>query len=205
MPSLSSLQTAFCCFYWGCNWGQRYCFSPILIRKINIPQKINVNKSQYQWAPNNRPCTVRTPPHSFVQCHNLWTLLVVSLMHSQPKGITLKLRRACMIAQCELSRPIKAKGIKQTNKKQRLPLQSFIYEAEIAQSVPWSGDRTDNQEITVKFPGGPTDFSLLYIVQFETDESSPYPLILHKIHFNSILPPKPQFTKTPSGFNTKTS
>jgi hypothetical protein len=54
----------------------------------------------------------------------------------------------------------------------------------------------DNQEITVKFPAGPTDFSLSYIVQLETDESSTCPLILYKIHFNIILPPTPQFSKT---------
>jgi len=41
-----------------------------------------------------------------------------------------------MTEQCELSRCITAKGMKQTDKKQRLPLQSFIYGAEIAQSLP---------------------------------------------------------------------
>ena len=41
-----------------------------------------------------------------------------------------------MIEQCEFSRGITAKGMKHTDKKQRLPLQSFIYGAEIAQSVP---------------------------------------------------------------------
>jgi len=57
-------------------------------------------------------------------------------MHLQPKGITMKMRRACMIGHCEFSRGIKAKGMKHTYKKQRLPLQSFIYGAEIAQSLP---------------------------------------------------------------------
>jgi len=57
-------------------------------------------------------------------------------MHLQPKGITLKMRRACTIEQYEFSRGIKAKGMKHTDKKQRLPLESFIYGAEIAQSVP---------------------------------------------------------------------
>ena len=41
-----------------------------------------------------------------------------------------------MIGHCEFSRGIKAKGMKHTYKKQRLPLQSFIYGAEIAQSLP---------------------------------------------------------------------
>lgn len=111
--NFSGLQTAFCCFNWGCTRKYRFMFHTYWIKKKRQERKASKHTVECQSELKSEhvlPGAVskRTGSHSLVR--SLWVLYALS---SQQKGIKLKMGGHKLRSEVNWKGSLKQKGVKQ--------------------------------------------------------------------------------------------